>query len=111
MSDKNTRVTVKFLDSIAGLRDPSPAVLEAKYKHLAESLGKEKEGSKLPKYSKFQIEAAVEAERKRDEAVIRIGFTKDWSFKVGDEALVNVAAAEAMEASGVVAIVKEKKTA
>jgi len=110
MTDKNARVTVKFLDSIAGQRDQAPATLEAKYKRMDESMTKETEG-KAPKYKKHQVDAAVDAERRQDEAIIRSGFVKDWSFKPGDEALVSVAAAEAWEESGVAVIVKEKKSA
>jgi hypothetical protein len=113
MTDKNARVTVKFLDSIAGQRDPTPEMLDQKYKKLAQSMEKQMEGgkSKIPKYSKQQIEAAVEAERKVDAGIIRTGFTKDFAFKVGAEALVSAAIAEAWEASGTVTIVKDKKAA
>jgi len=104
------RVRVKFLDSLAGLRDPTPALLAAKYARIAESMAAETQGgkSKLPLYSEAQIRAAVDSERRKDEAVIRTGFVKDWAFKPGEEASVNAEIAREWEAGGV-CVVPEKK--
>jgi len=110
MADKPTRVRVKFLDSIAGLRDPIQAALETKYKKLEESMSAEKNG-KVQAHSKVQIAAAVDAARRSDEAVIRTGFVKDWSYKPGEEALVSVAIAKAWEEAGIVSIITQQAAA
>jgi hypothetical protein len=97
------RVRVKFLDAMAGLRDPTPATLAAKYARLADSMKAEKAG-KQPAYTDSQIQAAVDVSKKADTAVVPTGFAKDWFFKAGDEASVNEVIAKHWEAAGQVAI-------
>jgi len=97
------RVRVKFLDSMAGLRDPTPAILAAKYAKLEEALRAEKNG-KLPLYKDHEVRARVDAAKAADDAVIPAGFAKDWSFKPGEEASVNAAIAEHWEAAGQVTV-------
>jgi hypothetical protein len=110
MADQIRRVRVKFTDSIAGLRDPTPAVLSAKYSKLAADMKAERNG-KNPMWSEMQIQDAAEKTRQADAAVLRTGFAKDWSFKPGDEAMVNQAVAEEWEAAGVCTVLGGEKKA
>lgn len=106
MSDSLKRVRVKFLDSIAGLRDPSQQALEAKYTSMAEGLAAEKQG-KVQRHTPAAIKTLVDVERRKDEAVIRVGFTKDWAFKTGDETSVNEEIARHWEEQGLAVVLSE----
>jgi len=98
------KVRVKFVESIAGCRDPLPKELEAKYTRLASSLAAERDG-KIPRHTQGQIAAAVDAARRQDEAVIRTGFSKDWAFKPGDEAMVSEEIAKVWEEQGILTLI------
>jgi hypothetical protein len=105
-----TRVRVRFLDSIAGAGDPVPAQLEEKYRNMSDELLKMKEG-KMKKYTEQQVRVLVDDERKRDAAIIRSGFAKQFSFKVGDEATVNVEIAKHWEDASICSILPEQTVA
>ncbi|HLK64730.1 MAG TPA: hypothetical protein VKU19_14895 [Bryobacteraceae bacterium] len=102
------RVRVKFLDSIAGLRDPRPEELEARYKRLGADMARQRRPDGLgASYSASAIAQAIEEERRRDAAAVPLGFTKDWCFKMGEEGLVNQVIAEEWEAAGICIIIRE----
>lgn len=100
------RKKVKILQSIAGLGDPSQAVLERKYAQMTAEL----EGRKKPP-SAAAIEAVISAERKKDQQAVRTGFLQDWSFKPDQEVMINAELAEKWEESGICLILGEKKAA
>lgn len=100
---------VKILESISGLADPrSREDLDAKYKKLRESMEMQ-EKPPAPQ----AIEAVIAETKKRDRyGEVPIGFSKDWAFQPGDEAVIEVGLADKWEAAGLcVAIAEEKKAA
>jgi hypothetical protein len=99
---------VKMLESIAGLADPRPqAVLEEKYSKLRiENKRREKP------LSEFTIESRIDDLKKRDRyGEVSLGFPRDWSFKPGDEPLINAELAEKWEEGGLCVAVEGKKAA
>jgi len=91
---------VKILESIAGLGDPQPAQLERKYARIRQDLTERAiRNNREP--SPTDIEAAVNAEKRKDALWVKTGFNKDWSFKPGDEPLIDAALAEKWEEAGI----------
>lgn len=99
------RKRVKFLDSIAGLADPNKQQLDQRYAKLKVSLEAQK---RSPRF----IDDTIAEQKSKDRyAEAPIGFTKDWAFKTGDEALVPADLAEKWEQSGICVPVAEKRAA
>jgi hypothetical protein len=94
-------IKVKMLDSVSGLGDPSPTVLEKKY-HL---MTLEMQGLKKAPHL---IDDVIEAEKKRDAAAARTGFPTDYSFKPGETVLIPAAVAGNWQDSGRCVILDEK---
>lgn len=101
------KVRVKVLDSIAGLADPDTAKLEAKYDKIIAGLrGREKPPSE--QQIRVHIEGLKKADRYHEKP---IGFKKDWSFKQGDEVMVEKTLAEKWVEAEICLLIEEKKAA
>lgn len=94
-----TKTKVKFLDSIAGLGDPkSPAELDAQYRVKIALLG---QGREKP-FSQAFCEEVIATYKKRDRYGEKpIGFARDFSFKIGDEAMIPSELAEKWQDAGI----------
>lgn len=99
---------VKFLDAMAGLADPKPkAALDAKYAQIREKMETPPEGSDKGA-SKHTIDAAITEAKKRDRyGDPAWGFARDFSFKVGDEAVIDAKLAEHWEAAGYCTVIED----
>jgi len=106
------KVKVKFLQSISGQPDQKAAENEKRYNKLADVMARTVDpNSKPPRpiYTAVQITEAVAAARALDSKIIPLGFTKDWSFRAGEEANVNAAIAPSWEEAGICEILPDKK--
>jgi len=106
---------VKILvESIAGLGDAQPDAVARKYAKIEREMRSKarlNNGIKVSIYTEDQIRSAVDAERRKDDAEPRRGFTQDFSFKRGDEPLIDSELAEKWEAAGICAILDSGKKA
>lgn len=91
------KLRVKMQVSIAGIGDPSPAMLSKKYQLIEADLKRRKQGREV-------IEEAVALAKAKDAAEPRRGFAQDFSFKPGDEVLLEAYVARKWEASGICVI-------
>ena len=103
------KVKVKILDSIAGLADPKPqSVLDEKYRAKIEQMNK---GREKP-FSKFFTDQVIGQMKQHDRYGEKpIGFVRDWSFKPGDEPMIEESLAKAWEDSGICTILRDEKKA
>jgi hypothetical protein len=97
---------VKMLESIAGLADPKlKADLEAKYQRIREA-NRQREKP----FSDRTVENQIAELKKRDRyGEPPLGFPRDWSFKPGDEVLINAELAEKWEDLGLCVVIGDKK--
>jgi len=100
---------VRFLDSIAGMGDPRPtAELDAKYEAHRDKLRREAlaRGGREP--SAYILDQIITDMKKQDRYGEKpIGFSRDWSFKPGDERVISSDLAEKWEDSGICIIVED----
>lgn len=95
---------VKITESIAGLADPkSREELDQKYiAHRQKLLAVEKPPSA------HTVSTIIDEMKKRDRFGEKaIGFTRDWSFKPGDEVFINAELADKWEAAGICQILED----
>jgi len=107
---------VKIQVSIAGSGDPSQTELERKYASLRRTLEEHSRAARLMNKTgrtAEEIESTVAAERRKDAAIPRVsGFTAPFSFKPGEEIIIDAELADKWEAAGICSILPaEKKTA
>jgi hypothetical protein len=103
-----------MLVSVAGLGDVQPAALAAKYAKTEKDMrakARMNNGVRVSIYSEDQIAAAVDAEKRKDAAAPNRGFTQDFSFKTGDEPLIDAMIADKWEAAGICVAIQESKKA
>jgi hypothetical protein len=100
------KVKVRILDSIAGLADPRPKdELDAKY---ATKIEKMNAGREKP-FSKHFTDTMIGQMKSRDRYGEKpIGFPRDWSFKPGDEPMIDADLAVKWEDSGICMVITEK---
>lgn len=102
---------IKLLTSIAGLGDPDRAKLDAKYVRLSASMQAEVD-FRGKKRSTESIAAAVAEEKRKDRYDEKpIGFKTDWSFRSGDEAVIDSELAKKWADSGICIILPTEKRA
>lgn len=100
---------VKFLDSWAHLGDPNKAALEAKYEELRTQNAKRPENQRLKDSA---IKSRIDEMKKMDRYDEKpVGFSRDVSFRMGDETELPASLALKLEAAGIVAILREEKKA
>ena len=95
---------VKITESIAGMADPKPkSVLDQKY---SEHTAKLKAVEKPP--SIHTINQVIDDMKKRDRyGEPMLGFPRDWSFKPGDEVLIDADLADKWQEAGICQFVEE----
>lgn len=103
------KVKVKILDSIAGLKDPrSPSELDEKYRQQIQRMNK---GRQKP-FSEGFVEELVSDFKKHDRYGEKpLGFARDWSFKPGDEVMINADLAEKWQDAGICTILADEPAA
>ena len=105
-TQQQSRASVRFIEAIAGLGDPTPEQLERKYEGLYDQLARTVLANEK-RLSPFEIEAKVKEARVTDANTIRTGFTRDFAFKAGDSTTLPRPIAEAWAASCIVQIIPE----
>lgn len=101
---------VKMLVSIAGLGDANPSDLAKKYDRMERDMRAKfrlSGGTKVRVFSDEQIASTIETERRKDAAEPRRGFSQDFSFKAGDEPLIDAGVAEKWEEGGICVAIQE----
>lgn len=99
------KLKVRILDSIAGLADPKPkADLDAKYAAKRENMNRSREKP----FSEHFLNSVIEDMKKRDRYGEKpLGFPRDWSFKPGDEPLINEELARKWEDAGICVVIED----
>ena len=101
------KARVKILDSIAGLADADTAKLDAKYALIERDL----RGRDKPPTEKAIKERIAELKIADRYAEAPLGFKKDWSFKPGEEVLIEADLAKKWAAAEICQLLDEKKAA
>lgn len=100
------RVYVRFLDSIAGLRDPrAKEELDQKYENMRER------NFRQPKPQSPEVMESIIANFKKQERYgeVPLGFRNDWSFKPGERAFINADLAAKWQAAEICEICPDQK--
>jgi hypothetical protein len=93
------KTRVKILVSIAGVGDPDRAALEKKYAAM-------RTWFEAKRRSENFIEREIDEAKRLDRYdAPPTGFARDWSYKPGEEALIDAELAKKWEAAGVCTIV------
>jgi hypothetical protein len=100
------KIKVKMLDSIAGLADPkSTETLDAKYKTMIDGM-KARKPKAVPD---TVMEETIAQTKLRDRyGETPLGFPRDWSFRPGEEVLIDAELARKWEAAGICVLVEAK---
>jgi hypothetical protein len=86
------KTKVKILDSIAGLADPKPVeLLDAKYQALRDGL-RARKPKPVPEHKIEETIAQTKLADRYSEPIL--GFARDWSFRPGEEVLIDATLAE-----------------
>jgi hypothetical protein len=103
------KVKVKMLESIAGLADPRPRnELDEKYRKKIEQMNRGRQKPFSDEFTNNMLKDMKERDRYGEKP---LGFPRDWSFKPGDEPMIEQSLAEKWEDGGVCLIVREEKKA
>jgi hypothetical protein len=103
------KLKVKFNESIAGLADPKPtAELDKKYQDKIASMGKGRPRPFSEAFTKQLIDQMKAHDRYGEKP---LGFHGDFTFKIGDEAMIDAELARKWEANGTCSILETGRKA
>ena len=105
---------VKFLQSIAGLGDMQPEQAARKYARIERDLRsvmkKDSAGNSIQVNTEENIRATIDREKAKDALEPHRGFKQDYSFKAGDEVMIESTVADKWEAAGICTVIIEKSS-